>query len=67
MDTDEENRKVAVNRCVKGEKRIDICKDLNRSKGWFSKWFNRYKIGHCPNLEYLMENKKFPPNPIDDL
>ena len=24
-------------------------------------------LGHCPNLEYLMENKKIPPNSIDDL
>ncbi|HUW68275.1 MAG TPA: helix-turn-helix domain-containing protein [Candidatus Nanoarchaeia archaeon] len=45
MNPDEEERIVAVNRCVKGEKRTDIYKDLNRSKGWLSKWFNRCKIG----------------------
>ncbi len=45
MDTDEEERIVAVNRYLKGEKRTDICKDLNRSNGWLSKWFNRYKTG----------------------
>jgi len=45
MDTDEEERIVAGNRCVNGEKRTDICKNLNRSKGWLSKWVNRYKTG----------------------
>lgn len=45
MDTDEQERIVAVNRCVKGEKRTDICKNLSRSKGRLSKWVNRYKTG----------------------
>lgn len=27
----------------------------------------RLLVGHCPNLEYLMENKKIPPNSIDNL
>jgi len=37
MDTDEKERIVDVNQCVKGEKRTDICKNLNQSKGWLSK------------------------------
>jgi len=45
MDSEKEERIVAVNLYVKGEKRTNICKDLNRSKGWLSKWFNSYKTG----------------------
>jgi len=60
MDTDEEERIVAVNRCVKGEKRTDICKDLNRSKGWLSKWFNRYKTGE---EGWYKSQSKAPNNP----
>lgn len=60
MDPDEEERIVAVNRCVKGEKRTDICKDLNRSKGWLSKWFNRYKTGE---EGWYKSQSKAPKNP----
>ncbi|HJH28205.1 MAG TPA: helix-turn-helix domain-containing protein [Methanosarcinaceae archaeon] len=45
MDTDEEERIIVVNRCVKGEKITNICKNLNRSKGWLSKWVNRLQTG----------------------
>ena len=60
MNPDEEERIVAVNRCVKGEKRTDICKELNRSKGWLSKWFNRYKTGE---EGWYMSQSKAPKNP----
>ena len=45
MNTDEQERIVAVNRHLKGENRKDICKTLNRTKGWLSKWIKRYKTG----------------------
>ena len=60
MDTDEEYRIVAVNRCAKGEKRTDICKDLNRSKGWLSKWVNRSKTG---KKDWYKSKSKAPKNP----
>jgi putative transposase len=60
MDTDEEERIIAVNRCVKGEKRTDICKDLNRTKSWLSKWFNRYKTGE---EGWYNSQSKAPKNP----
>jgi transposase len=60
MDTDEKERIVAVNRCVKGEKRTDICKNLNQSKGWLSKWVNRYKTGQ---EDWYKSKSKAPKNP----
>jgi len=60
MNPDEEERIVAVNRCVKGEKRTDIYKDLNRSKGWLSKWLNRYKTGE---EGWYKSQSKAPKNP----
>jgi len=60
MDTDEKERIVAVNQCVKGEKRTDICKNLNQSKGWLSKWVNRYKTG---KEDWYKSKSKAPKNP----
>ncbi|NOR47248.1 MAG: hypothetical protein GQ533_04275 [Methanosarcinaceae archaeon] len=60
MDTDKKERIVAVNRCVKGEKRTDICKNLNQSKGWLSKWVNRYKTG---KEDWYKSKSKAPKNP----
>ena len=45
MDTDEEERIVTRNRLAEREKRTDICKNLNRSRGLLSKCVNRYKTG----------------------
>jgi len=55
MEHDEEDRITAVNRHLKGDKAIDICKDMKRSKIWFFKWFNRYRI--CEEEWYKATHK----------
>ena len=45
MDIDEQERIDAVNRHLKGDKSVDICKDANRSKKWLIGWVNRFKTG----------------------
>ncbi|HUW66621.1 MAG TPA: helix-turn-helix domain-containing protein [Candidatus Nanoarchaeia archaeon] len=45
MDHDDEDRITAVNRHLKGDKAIDICKDMKRSKSWFFKWLNKFDSG----------------------
>jgi len=40
--TDYETRLQAIKRYLAGEKPVDICYGLNRSKAWFFKWLKRY-------------------------
>ena len=42
---EQELRKTAVNRYLKGESPKSIYNDLNRSKNWLFKWLKRYKSG----------------------
>lgn len=42
---EQELRKTAVNRYLKGETPKSIYTDLKRSKNWFFKWLKRYKSG----------------------
>jgi putative transposase len=42
---EQELRKTAVNRYLKGESPKSIYNDLKRSKNWFFKWLKRYKSG----------------------
>ena len=60
MDPEEEKRIIAVKLYLKGEKRTNICKDLNRSKGWLSKWVNRYKTG---KEDWYKSHSRAPKNP----
>lgn len=61
MDPEEEEKRIiAVKLYLKGEKRTNICKDLNRSKGWLSKWVNRYKTG---KEDWYKSHSRAPKNP----
>jgi putative transposase len=42
---EQELRKTAVNRYLKGESPKSIYNDLKRSKNWLFKWLKRYKSG----------------------
>jgi hypothetical protein len=42
---EQELRKTAIERFLKGESPKAIYSDLNRSKNWFFKWLRRYKSG----------------------
>ena len=42
---EQENRKKAIERYVKGESPKSIYTDLGRSRYWFFKWLKRYKTG----------------------
>ena len=42
---EQELRKTAVKRYLKGESLKSIYNDLKRSKNWFFKWLKRYKSG----------------------
>jgi hypothetical protein len=39
-------RKIAIERYLKGEIPKSIYSDLKRSKEWFFKWLRRYKSGN---------------------
>ena len=42
---EQEIRKKAINRYLKGEDPKSVYSDLNRSKNWFFKWLKRYQTG----------------------
>jgi transposase-like protein len=43
-------RREAIRRRLQGERRCDICHDLNRSLAWFSKWWAEYR--HHPRTDF---------------
>ena len=45
MNIEEQERIDAVNRHIMGDRQTDICRDINRSKKWLFKWFDRFKTG----------------------
>nr|QNO53367.1 hypothetical protein KFLEFLPM_00021 [Methanosarcinales archaeon ANME-1 ERB6] len=45
MNIEEQERIDAVNRYIMGDRQTDICRDINRSKKWLFKWFDRFKTG----------------------
>jgi len=45
MNAEEEERKEAVNRYIRGDKPSNICRDACRSKKWLFNWVNRFKTG----------------------
>jgi len=56
---EQELRKTAVNRYLKGETPKSIYTDLKRSKNWFFKWLKRYKSGEP---EWYKDKSKAPIN-----
>jgi putative transposase len=54
---EQELRKTAVNRYLKGESPKSIYNDLKRSKNWFFKWLKRYKSGEA---EWYQDKSRAP-------
>ncbi|TDX42411.1 helix-turn-helix domain-containing protein [Orenia marismortui] len=55
-------RKKAIKKYLAGEKVSNICSDLNRSKTWFYKWYNRYKTKGEEGLKSKSKRPKHSPN-----
>jgi len=45
LTPEEQERKHVIQRFMEGEPAVDIYRDVNRSKKWFTKWLNRYHTG----------------------
>ena len=45
LTPEEQERKCAIQRFMEGEPAVDIYRDVDRSKKWFTKWLNRYQTG----------------------
>jgi transposase-like protein len=44
MTTNEQDiRREAIRRRLQGERRCDICRDLNRATSWFDKWWAEFR------------------------
>jgi hypothetical protein len=64
---EQELRKTAVERYLKGESPKSIYTDLKRSKYWFFKWLKRYKSG---DPKWYRDNSRAPikrPTEISDI
>jgi transposase len=55
-------RKKAIKKYLDGEKISHICTELNRSKPWFYKWYNRYKQKGEQGLKSKSKRPKHSPN-----
>jgi len=55
--SDEEIRIEAIKRYIEGEKQVDICENLGKSKSWLKKWLKRYRTG---SNEWFKEHSKRP-------
>ena len=45
LTPEEQERKRVIQRFMEGEPAVEIYRDVNRSKKWFTKWLNRYRTG----------------------
>ena len=45
MDVEEQERIDSVNRYIRGDKPVNICRDVGRSKTWLFTWVNRFENG----------------------
>jgi hypothetical protein len=51
MNTNEQDlRREAIRRRLNGERRKDICRDLERSTQWFDKWWSIFD--HDPHTDF---------------
>ena len=62
---EQEIRKIAVKRYLKGETPKSIYTDLKRSKNWFFKWLRRYRSGEPKWYEDQSRAPKNRPTEID--
>jgi putative transposase len=60
-------RKLAIERYVKGESPKLIYNDLNRSKNWFFKWLKRYKSGNQDWYKGRSRAPKCSPSAISEI
>jgi hypothetical protein len=64
---EQELRKTAIKRYIKGESPKSIYTDLKRSKNWFFKWLRRYKAG---DPDWYLDHSRAPlkrPTEISDI
>lgn len=64
-DANEEERIEAIKRYIEGERQTDICISLGKSKSWFVKWLNRYKLGSGDWYKEQLKRAKLHSNQID--
>ena len=57
LTPEEQERVQAIQRFLEGDRPVDIYRNINRSKKWFDKWQNRYRIG---NAEWFKDFSKRP-------
>ena len=45
MDVEKQERINSVNRYIRGDKQVNICRDADRSEKWLFTWVKRFKTG----------------------
>jgi len=59
MDVEEQERIDSVNRYIRGDKPVNICRDVGRSKTWLFTWVSRFENGE---EEWYKSQSKAPKN-----
>ncbi len=65
-DTNEEERVEAIKRYLEGEKPVDICRILGKTKPWLMKWVKRYRTGKEEWYKDLSKRPLFTPKKVDE-
>jgi transposase len=64
--TDEVVRKEAIKRYIEGERQVNICRSLGKSKSWLNKWLKRYHTGSKDWYKDLSKKPNSTPNKVDE-
>lgn len=65
-NANEEERLEAVKRYLEGEKPVDICRSVRKTKPWLMKWLKRYRTGNEGWYKDLPKRPHITPNKIDE-
>lgn len=64
-DVNEKDRVDAIKRYLEGERQVDICKSLGKTKCWLMKWLKRYRRGKKDWYKDLSKKPDITPKKID--
>ena len=65
-DTNEKERIEALKRYLEGERQVDICRSLGKTKLWFMKWLKRYRTGKEEWYKDLSKRPLVTPKKVDE-
>ena len=65
-NANEEERREAIKRYLEGERPVDICRSVRKTKPWLMKWLKRYWTGNKEWYKDLPKRPHITPNKVDE-